>query len=495
MDRTQNFNFYLLREGALCYDKNEWRPWKERLRKGIRMTFIEIPEKAEQILKTLQEAGYEAYVVGGCVRDSILGREPGDWDITTSASPMQVKALFPRTIDTGIEHGTVTVMDGKEGFEVTTYRIDGAYEDCRHPKNVTFTSNLTEDLKRRDFTINAMAYAPETGLVDEFGGMDDLKNKVIRCVGDPKERFGEDALRMLRAVRFAAQLGFSLSEDVRDAIREMAEELDQISAERIQTELVKLVTSPLPHWFRLVYETGITSVIMPEFDRIMVQRQHNPHHAYTTGEHTLVAMRSIPSDKVLRLTMLFHDMGKPEVFTTDENGKDHFRGHAAHSAVIAERILRRLKFDNDTLRQVCTLVRNHSLYPQLNGRDVRRAAYQIGPELFDSFLLVKRADIMGHHPDVIPGKLDYLRELERIWRDIQLHGDCLSLKELAVTGKDLIADGMEPGPQIGQVLEHLLGLVLDYPEKNEHDVLMEESRRYRAGAQPVSEVEPGPIEE
>lgn len=459
------------------------------------MTFIEIPEKAERILETLHGAGYEAYVVGGCVRDSILGRTPGDWDITTSASPQQVKALFPRTIDTGIEHGTVTVMDGKEGFEVTTYRIDGAYEDCRHPKSVTFTSNLTEDLKRRDFTINAMAYAPKTGLVDEFGGMEDLKNKVIRCVGDPRERFGEDALRMLRAVRFAAQLGFTLSDDVRDAIRDMAEELDQISAERIQTELVKLVTSSLPHWFRLTYETGITSVIMPEFDRIMVQRQHNPHHAYTTGEHTLVAMRSIPSDKVLRLVMLFHDMGKPDVFTTDENGKDHFRGHAAYSAPIAERIMRRLKFDNDTMRQVCTLVRNHSLYPQLTGKDVRRAAYQIGPELFDSFLLVKRADIMAHHPDVIPGKLDYLRELERIWRDVQLHGDCLSLKDLAVTGKDLIADGMTPGPEIGRVLEHLLELVLDYPEKNEHDVLMEESRRYRAGEEQAGEVEPSPVEE
>ena len=459
------------------------------------MTFIEIPEKAERILETLHGAGYEAYVVGGCVRDSILGRTPGDWDITTSASPQQVKALFPRTIDTGIEHGTVTVMDGKEGFEVTTYRIDGAYEDCRHPKSVTFTSNLTEDLKRRDFTINAMAYAPKTGLVDEFGGMEDLKNKVIRCVGDPRERFGEDALRMLRAVRFAAQLGFTLSDDVRDAIRDMAEELDQISAERIQTELVKLVTSPLPHWVRLTYETGITSVIMPEFDRIMVQRQHNPHHAYTTGEHTLVAMRSIPSDKVLRLVMLFHDMGKPDVFTTDENGKDHFRGHAAYSAPIAERIMRRLKFDNDTMRQVCTLVRNHSLYPQLTGKDVRRAAYQIGPELFDSFLLVKRADIMAHHPDVIPGKLDYLRELERIWRDVQLHGDCLSLKDLAVTGKDLIADGMTPGPEIGRVLEHLLELVLDYPEKNEHDVLMEESRRYRAGEEQAGEVEPSPVEE
>ena len=459
------------------------------------MTFIEIPEKAERILETLQGAGYEAYVVGGCVRDSILGRTPGDWDITTSASPQQVKALFPRTIDTGIEHGTVTVMDGKEGFEVTTYRIDGAYEDCRHPKSVTFTSNLTEDLKRRDFTINAMAYAPKTGLVDEFGGMEDLKNKIIRCVGDPKERFGEDALRMLRAVRFAAQLGFTLADDVRDAIRDMAEQLDQISAERIQTELVKLVTSPLPHWFRLTYETGITSVIMPEFDRIMVQRQHNPHHAYTTGEHTLVAMRSIPSDKVLRLVMLFHDMGKPDVFTTDENGKDHFHGHAAYSAPIAERIMRRLKFDNDTMRQVCTLVRNHSMYPQLTGKDVRRAAHQIGPELFDSFLLVKRADVMAHHPDVIPGKLDYLRELEHIWRDVQLHGDCLSLKDLAVGGKDLIADGMTPGPDIGRVLEHLLELVLDYPEKNEHDVLIKESRRYRAGEEQAGEVEPSPVEE
>ena len=300
---------------------------------------------------------------------------------------------------------------------------------------------------------------------------------------------------MLRAVRFAAQLGFTLADDVRDAIRDMAEQLDQISAERIQTELVKLVTSPLPHWFRLTYETGITSVIMPEFDRIMVQRQHNPHHADTTGEHTLVAMRSIPSDKVLRLVMLFHDMGKPDVFTTDENGKDHFHGHAAYSALIAERIMRRLKFDNDTMRQVCTLVRNHSMYPQLTGKDVRRAAHQIGPELFDSFLLVKRADVMAHHPDVIPGKLDYLRELEHIWQDVQLHGDCLSLKDLAVSGKDLIADGMTPGPDIGRVLEHLLELVLDYPEKNEHDVLIKESRRYRAGEEQAGEVEPSPVEE
>lgn len=456
---------------------------------------IVLPKKVQMIINNLQLHGYEAYAVGGCVRDSILAKRPEDWDITTSAKPEEIKRLFRRTVDTGIEHGTVTVLLGKDSFEVTTYRIDGLYEDSRHPKEVIFTNRLEEDLKRRDFTINAMAYNDEVRLVDVFGGMKDLNHHLIRCVGEPKERFSEDALRILRAVRFSAQLNFPIEESTAEAVKELAPTLEHISAERIQTELVKLVTSPLPHWFRLTYETGITSVIMPEFDRIMVQRQHNPHHAYTTGEHTLVAMRSIPSDKVLRLVMLFHDMGKPDVFTTDENGKDHFHGHAAYSAPIAERIMRRLKFDNDTMRQVCTLVRNHSMYPQLTGKDVRRAAHQIGPELFDSFLLVKRADVMAHHPDVIPGKLDYLRELEHIWQDVQLHGDCLSLKDLAVSGKDLIADGMTPGPDIGRVLEHLLELVLDYPEKNEHDVLIKESRRYRAGEEQAGEVEPSPVEE
>ena len=444
------------------------------------MICIEIPSKAERILEVLHKNGHEAYVVGGCVRDSILGREPGDWDITTSASPQEVKALFPRTIDTGIEHGTVTVMDGKDGFEVTTYRIDGDYEDSRHPKNVVFTKSLTEDLKRRDFTINAMAYSPETGLVDEFGGLKDMEQKVIRCVGDARERFGEDALRMMRAVRFAAQLGFTLADDTKNAIHAMAGNLVNISAERIQTELVKLMVSPRPHWFRMAYDTSITAVIMPEFDRIMAQRQHNPHHAYTVGEHTLVALRSIPSDKVLRLTMLFHDMGKPDVFETDQNGKDHFRGHAAYSAVIAKQVMKRLKFDNDTLHQVCNLVKNHSLYPQLSGRDIRRAAWQIGPDQFDEFLLVKRADIMAHHPDVIPAKLDYLRKLERIWGHIKAHHDCMSLKELKVTGKDLIEDGMAPGPGLGAVLEQLLQLVLDDPAQNERELLLEESRRMRA---------------
>ena len=444
--------------------------------------YIEIPEKAEQILQTLHKSGFEAYVVGGCVRDSILVRLPEDWDITTSASPEQVKALFGRTIDTGIEHGTVTVMFGKEGFEVTTYRIDGDYEDCRHPKEVIFTSSLTEDLKRRDFTINAMAYSHEDGLVDKFGGMDDLKDKVIRCVGDPRERFSEDALRMMRAVRFAAQLGFTLDESVREAIRDMADALDFISAERIQVELVKLLVSPNPHWFRLAYECGITSVIMPEFDRIMVQRQNNPHHAYTTGEHTLIALKNIPPDKNLRLTMLFHDMGKPDVFTTDENGKDHFRGHAAYSEKIEERIMKKLKFDNETTRIVCNLTLNHSWYPQMTGKDVRLCAYRIGPELFDSYLLVKQADIKAHHPDVIQQKLDYLKEVEHIWKDVQMHGDCLSLKKMELSGKDLLEDGMKPGPEVGNILNQLLFEVLEYPEKNDRDYLLKQSRALRRNA-------------
>ena len=230
---------------------------------------IHLPDKVKKIIETIESGGYEAYAVGGCVRDSILGRVPEDWDITTSASPQEIKNLFRRTVDTGIQHGTVTVIMEREGFEVTTYRIDGEYEDSRHPKEVTFTSNLTEDLKRRDFTINAMAYNDREGLVDAFGGIKDMKARLVRCVGNPRERFGEDALRMMRAVRFSAQLGYGMEEGTKAAVKEMAENLRNISAERIQTELVKLLTSPRPEDLRICYETGITRVILPEFDRCM----------------------------------------------------------------------------------------------------------------------------------------------------------------------------------------------------------------------------------
>ena len=247
---------------------------------------LTIPPKVSEILDILHSHGYEAYAVGGCVRDSILARTPDDWDITTSANPEEVKGLFRRTVDTGLQHGTVTVLLGEESFEVTTYRLDGEYEDSRHPREVTFTSSLQEDLKRRDFTINAMAYNRQEGLVDFFGGMADLQRKVIRAVGDPKERFSEDALRIMRAVRFSAQLGFSIERKTYEALRELAPSLVHISAERIQTELVKLLLSEHPEYLEAAWQTGITRVILPEFDAMMETPQNSPHHCYDVGHIT-----------------------------------------------------------------------------------------------------------------------------------------------------------------------------------------------------------------
>ena len=298
---------------------------------------IELPLKVNKIITTLQQNGYEAYAVGGCVRDSILGREPEDWDITTSAMPEETKALFQKTFDTGIEHGTVTVLLEKEGFEVTTYRIDGKYEDNRHPREVTFTRSLKEDLLRRDFTINAMAYNEKDGLVDIFGGIDDLQKGMIRCVGNARERFSEDALRILRGIRFAAQLGFSIEEETRQGMKELAPTLQNISAERVQVELIKMIVSTRPELLRDAYELGITKQFLPEFDRLMMTEQETPHHMYNVGEHTLQAMRNIRSDKVLRLTMLLHDMGKPALKTMDEAGVAHFKKHAAESEKISNK--------------------------------------------------------------------------------------------------------------------------------------------------------------
>ena len=278
---------------------------------------IELPKKVLFIINNLQLAGYDAFAVGGCVRDSILARKPQDWDITTSAKPEAIKEIFRRTVDTGIEHGTVTVMIGKDSYEVTTYRIDGAYEDSRHPKEVRFTNCLEEDLRRRDFTINAMAYNDDVRLVDVFGGMQDLNHHLIRCVGDPRERFSEDALRILRAVRFSAQLDFPIEPDTAKAVKELAPNLKNISAERIQTELVKLLTSPHPEHIQDACELGITKVVLPEWDAMVGVKQNTIHHKYDVAEHTLHTLKHVKRDKYLRLTMLFHDMGKPAMKTTE----------------------------------------------------------------------------------------------------------------------------------------------------------------------------------
>ena len=439
---------------------------------------IQLPEKVNTIIQTLQEHGYEAYAVGGCVRDSLLGREPGDWDITTSASPDETKKLFARTVDTGIEHGTVTVLLGKEGFEVTTYRIDGKYEDSRHPTEVIFTRNLREDLLRRDFTINAMAYNDTEGIVDIFGGMDDLKRKIIRCVGNARERFGEDALRIMRGVRFAAQLGFSLEKETKEAMTELAPTLEKISAERIQTELVKLLVSDSPELIREAYHLGITAVILPEFDEMMRTGQETKYHRYDVGEHTVQAVCNVPPDKVLRLTMLLHDVAKPEMKTVDADGTAHFKGHDIRGEQKAKEILRRLKFDNDTIHKVTKLVRWHDYRMPAEKKNVRKAMSKISAELFPMYLLVKRADILAHSMYRREEELENLSGLQKCYEEIVADHECVSLKQLAVTGTDLIGIGMKPGKQIGEVLNELLRIVLEYPEFNnkEHLLLFVQNR-------------------
>lgn len=433
---------------------------------------LEIPSKVEFIIKTLEEQGFEAYAVGGCVRDSILGRKPNDWDITTSALPLQVKELFARTIDTGLQHGTVTVMLAKEGFEVTTYRVDGEYEDGRHPKDVTFTACLEEDLKRRDFTINAMAYNPRKGIVDLFGGMEDLKNGILRCVGNPLERFTEDALRILRAVRFSAQLGFEIEEHTTNALRVLAPNLKKVSAERIQVEMLKLLVSPNPDYIKKAYEAGITKEFFPEWDQCMITEQHTPHHMRTVGEHTLLTLKNIRADKVLRLTMLLHDIGKPIMKTTDAEGRDHFKGHAEAGEKIAKEILRRWKLDNDTIHQVCHLVKWHGYRPEAELKAVRRAMNKIGEEMFPLYLEVQMADTLSKSEYKQEEKKQRLLGVERCYRKILEERQCVSLKSLAVTGKDLIEAGISPGKQIGEILNQFLEHVLEHPEDNQKDILL-----------------------
>lgn len=443
---------------------------------------IELPERVDRIITILQNHGYEAYAVGGCVRDSILGRKPEDWDITTSATPEETKALFHKTFDTGIEHGTVTVLMGEEGFEVTTYRIDGEYEDSRHPKEVTFTRNLQEDLLRRDFTINAMAYNEKEGLVDIFGGIRDLQANVIRCVGNAKERFLEDALRILRGLRFAAQLGFHIEEETRRAMGDLAFTLGKISAERIQAELVKMVVSDRPQLLRDAYELGVTQVFLPEFDRIMATEQETPHHMYSVGEHTLHAMKNIRANKVLRLTMLLHDMGKPAHKTVDDEGVAHFKRHAEESQMIAKNVLRRLKFDNETLHKVTKLVCYHDYRMPATAKNVRRAMSQIGEELFPYYMEVRRADVLAQSMYRREEKLKNLDEIENLYLEITQMKQCVSLKELAISGKDLIALGMKPGKEIGACLNKLLEWVIEEPERNEKGKLLEMAADINAAA-------------
>lgn len=420
------------------------------------MDFVfHIPRQAEEIIEKLNSRGFEAYVVGGCVRDCLLGREPEDWDITTSARPEQVKELFGRTVDTGIRHGTVTVMRGKRGYEVTTFRIDGEYKDGRHPSSVEFTSDLLEDLRRRDFTINAMAYSGRTGLVDAFGGLRDLDDRRIRCVGDACDRFGEDALRMLRALRFSAQLGFETEKSTEDAVRRLAPNLRQVSRERVQTELTKLLLSDRPDTVRKVFEWGLAPYVSETFAAMDAARiSVSPGLPAVKHMRWAACLRQLPAGKAVQ-------------------------------------VLRELKLDNDTIAAVRTLTEWWNRPIGTEEVEIRRTMSRMSPELYDDLLVMKEAVAAGYGPEgakeceAIPepaeeligpisesaGDIARIRKLTEVIRG---RGDCVSLKELAVTGSDLLEAGMKPGPDLGRVLEGLLNLVLEHPEWNTKQRLMEE---------------------
>lgn len=460
---------------------------------------MNIPKNVTAILNILEENGFEAYAVGGCVRDMVLGREPEDWDITTSARPQQVKALFRRTIDTGIQHGTVTVLIGKSSYEVTTYRVDGEYGDHRHPKGVEFTPSLTEDLRRRDFTMNAMAYNPSCGIVDRFHGLEDISAGKIRCVGNARERFEEDALRMFRAIRFAGQLQFSIEQETLSAIREKAPTLVHVSAERIRTELTKLLTSDGAERILLAVQTGLSAYFLPELDAMLKTEQNNPHHSYDVGHHALEEVRHInrlwhkspelsqKSHVALCYAALLHDVAKPSCKKTDADLVDHFYNHNELGAGMAREILRRLKFDNETVDIVTRIIRYHDrrhencfengCYSEKGKQPMRRLMNRIGADVMPLLFLLQEADLLAQSSFKQAEKLQKLDAARRCFQEICEAGDAVTVKDLAVNGRDLMGLGIPAGPGLGMILQELLDVVMEEPEKNDRAVLLEYVRR------------------
>lgn len=397
---------------------------------------ITIPKQVEWILAELREHGYEAFAVGGCVRDALLHREPGDWDITTSARPDQVKQVFGKTIDTGLQHGTVTIMREHVGYEITTYRIDGEYEDGRHPKEVAFTSDLKEDLRRRDFTINAMAYSGETGIVDIFGGIRDLEKGIVRCVGDPMERFTEDALRILRAIRFSAQLGFEIEDNTYRALSVIAPNLAHVSKERIQVELTKTLLSEHPERIYLVEETGMSPYVSDTFGAVFEGIRKEK------GISACMRASRLPARKALRWAAFL-------AYAGEEN---------------TVRILKELKMDNDTINRAETLVKWFEAEISKEEAKLRAVMSSMEDDLFDDLLLLR--EFLLPEEKAVTAKL---RETAGIIRG---RGDCIRMKDMAVSGKDLIAAGIKPGPEMGGILNGLFTHVLKHPEDNEKGYLL-----------------------
>ena len=436
-----------------------------------------MPKNVDTAINLLQSAGFEAYAVGGCVRDSLLGKTPNDWDITTSAKPEDMKSVFINfhCIDTGIKHGTVTVVIDGEPLEITTFRLDGEYEDNRHPKSVTFTSDLGADLGRRDFTVNAMAYSKMTGTVDLFDGENDLKNKIIRCVGDPDRRFNEDALRILRALRFASALDFEIEDKTAQSLLKKRALLGNISEERIAKELLKLVCGKgakriLTDFVPVLFE------ILPELQPMYKNSHDNPHHCYDIYEHTLIAVESIDPEPTLRFAMLLHDCGKPAVKKFDENGVAHFYGHQRISAEISAQILARLKVSNKFRDEILFLVSNHDRWELYeNTEKMPRYLSKFGLDGVLKLLKVMRADVLAQSPEY-RYRLDQIADAEEIAKNLAAQKPCLSLRELQINGRTLMDIGIPQGRKLGAVLAQLLDEVIDGVTKNTQEALTTRAR-------------------
>lgn len=443
---------------------------------------INIPMIPAALIQRLNDHGYEAYVVGGCVRDALLGNTPHDWDICTSAEPMEVIECFPdkNIAKTGLQHGTVMVIDGGEGYEITTFRTDGDYSDHRHPDKVTFVSNLREDLARRDFTINAMAYHPERGLMDYFGGQEDLKTGVIRCVGEAEQRFQEDGLRILRALRFAARFGFHIEEKTGKAMHDCKGLLEHIAAERIFTELKGFIVGRGVGALLREYR-DIIAQILPPLAKMFAFQQHNPHHCHDVWEHTVCAVENVEPELVLRLSMLFHDCGKPDCFTMDEKGIGHFYHHGERSVELTRQMLARLRCDNLLRDQILLQVEHHDKVLPQTPREGRRFLKLMGKEGAFWSLAIHRADYMGQAPEMRPEKLARYENAKLVLAKLLEEEACFSLKDLAVNGRDLMEIGYTAGKELGKALERLLEAVMDGVCPNEREALLELAKEQRNG--------------
>lgn len=432
-------------------------------------------ENARKAVNILQKAGFEAYIVGGCVRDSLRNVLASDWDITTSAIPEEMMLAFKgfKIIETGLKHGTVTVVMENENVEITTFRVDGEYSDLRHPNKVKFVKKLEDDLKRRDFTINAMAYNEKVGLKDFFGGVEDVKNEIIRCVGDPEKRFSEDALRILRAVRFMAQTGFSIEEKTFNAMKRSKHLLDDVSKERIAQEFSKMLTARYVGR-ALRYCREIISEIVPEIQDEFDCKQHSPHHVFDVWEHTVRAVEMSDNKLEIRLAMFYHDIGKPGTRVFDKTGRGHFYGHAKLSAYITEKSLKRLRFSNEIIKSVVFLVVYHDYDLGDNDKILRRRIMIMGEENVRRLIKVKKADGSGKGIDY--SSVAYLLRTEKRLENIIEQKHCVSLKSLDINGNDLVLMGYK-GIQIGEKLKFLLLKVIDNPELNKKEKLIEILRK------------------